>query len=71
MKRIFEQVTNLLKSCAVKVYTAFDVRDFLVYGGLISLGYGFYLLFPWLGFVVYGAVSMLFGLGWLIRIPKK
>lgn len=70
MKTI-QLVQTFLKSRMSAVYAAFDVRDFLVYGGLISTGYGFYMLFPWLGFVVFGVVSMLLGLGWIIRIPKK
>lgn len=48
----------------------FDVRDYLVYGGLLSIGYGFYKLFPWLGFVAFGVVSMLLGLGWILRVRK-
>jgi hypothetical protein len=49
---------------------ALDIRDFLVYGGLFSLSYGFYQLFPWLGWVIFGIFSMLLGLGWLFRLPK-
>jgi hypothetical protein len=48
----------------------FDMRDFLVYGGLLSLGYGFHQLYPWLGWVSFGLVAMLLGLGWLFRIGK-
>jgi hypothetical protein len=49
---------------------AIDVRDVLVYGGLFCIGYGLYKLFPWLGFTAFGVVSMLLGLGWIIRVPK-
>jgi len=45
-------------------------RDFLVFGGLASLGYGFYMFKPWLGFVVVGGTTMFLGLGWLMRRPK-
>jgi len=55
---------------AQKAAKAADIRDFLVYGGLFCLFYGFYQLFPWLGWVILGAISMLLGLGWLFRIPK-
>jgi len=48
-----------------------DIRDILIFGGLISLSYGSYELYPWLGFVVLGAVSMLLGLGWLLRRPDR
>jgi len=51
-------------------WKGFDVRDYLVYGGLLSIGYGFWKLFPWLGFVSLGVVSMLLGLGWLFRVKK-
>lgn len=49
---------------------AFDVRDVLVYGGIFFIGYGLYQLYPWLGFTAFGVVSMLLGLGWIIRVPK-
>jgi len=49
---------------------AVDVRDVLVYGGLFFIGYGLYQLYPWLGFTAFGIVSMLLGLGWIIRVPK-
>ena len=48
----------------------FDIRDYLVYGGLLSIGYGFYMFLPWLGFVVFGVVSMLLGLGWILRVKR-
>ena len=51
-------------------WKAFDIRDYLVYGGLLSMGYGFYKLFPWLGFVAFGVVSMLLGLGWILRVKR-
>jgi hypothetical protein len=51
-------------------WAAFDVRDVLVYGGLFSIGYGLYHLFPWLGWTVFGLISMLLGLGWLFRVRK-
>jgi len=53
------------------VKSAFDVRDFLVFGGMFSLGYGLYTLYPWLGFSAFGLTSMLLGLGWLTRRPGK
>lgn len=49
---------------------AFDARDVLVYGGLFFIGYGLHQLYPWLGFTAFGVVSMLLGLGWIIRVPK-
>jgi hypothetical protein len=58
------------KSLAVAAYKSADVRDFLVFGGLFCLGYGLYQLRPWLGLASFGAVSMLLGLGWIVRRPK-
>jgi hypothetical protein len=46
----------------VRGYAAFDVRDLLVFGGLAMLGYGLYLLRPWIGWSVAGLVLMSFGL---------
>jgi len=56
-----------------RIESIFDTlfRDLLVFGGLFSLSYGSYLIRPHIGFIVLGAVSMLLGLGWLIRRPKK
>ena len=51
-------------------WKAFDVRDLLVYGGLLCIGYGLYQLFPWLGWTAFGLGSMLLGLGWLFRVRK-
>jgi hypothetical protein len=40
----------------------FDVRDFLVFGGLFLLGYGLFLLRPWIGFATTGSIMMAIGL---------
>jgi hypothetical protein len=63
-------ILNTLKSRIGTVWAAFDVRDLLVYGGLFSVGYGLYQLFPWLGWTAFGVVSMLLGLGWILRVRK-
>jgi len=54
----------------VSIKSSFDIRDLLVYGGLFFIGYGLHQLYPWLGFTAFGVVSMLLGLGWIIRVPK-
>ncbi|MFA5378633.1 MAG: hypothetical protein WC455_22960 [Dehalococcoidia bacterium] len=59
-----------LASGVFALWKAFDIRDLLVYGGLLSIGYGLYQLFPWLGWTVFGLISMLLGLGWLFRVRK-
>ena len=54
------------------VWNAFDIRDFCVFGGIGSLGYGLYLKYgQWVPFVVCGALIMLLGLGLLTRQPPK
>ncbi|MCE5211990.1 MAG: hypothetical protein LLG40_10585 [Deltaproteobacteria bacterium] len=35
-----------------------DVRDVLILSGLSMLGYGLYLLYPWLSFTVCGALIL-------------
>ena len=39
----------------------FDVRDFFMLAGFISLAYGLYQLFPWLAYVVSGLILMATG----------
>ena len=43
-----------------------DIRDCFVFGGLGLMGYGLYLLHPWLSFAVCGAVLLAIGvfIGW-------
>jgi len=60
--KVIKWLKNKLKSCGVKAYKAFDMRDFFVFGGLILLGYGLYLLRPWLGYAVPGAILLVIGL---------
>lgn len=50
-----------LKSRLSAAWTAFDVRDLLVFGGMAMLGYGLYLLRPWIAFTVCGSLLMLIG----------
>jgi len=62
----YEKVKQFIE----KIKSSFDIRDLLVYGGLFFIGYGLHQLYPWLGFTAFGIVSMLLGLGWIIRVPK-
>jgi len=59
-----------VKSRIGAAWAAFDIRDLLVYGGLFSIGYGLYQFRPWLGWTAFGVVSMLLGLGWILRMRK-
>ena len=72
MKAKLKALHFLLASWIVEHREMFDIRDFLVYGGLLCVGYGLYQLFPWLGWTAFGLLSMMLGLGWLfrIRVPK-
>ncbi len=51
------------------VAAALDVRLFLFFGGLLMLGYGLYLVYPWLSFTVSGSILML--VGWLMEDSKQ
>jgi len=51
----------LLKSFFQSIYNSFDVRDCFVFCGLGMLGYGLYLLSPWIAFSVCGALLMAIG----------
>jgi len=52
---------NSIKSRIGTVIAAFDIRDVFVLSGLILLGYGLYLLRPWLAFSVCGVILIAFG----------
>jgi hypothetical protein len=58
----FKQIVAKATSWLGTLKKGFDVRDVLVFGGLSMLGYGLYLLRPWLGFAVSGALMMGIGL---------
>jgi len=53
---------STIKSWVTRAQHVFDVRDIFVFGGLALLGYGLFLLRPWLGYSVTGAVLMAIGL---------
>jgi len=40
----------------------FDIRDIFVFAGIAGIGYGLYLLRPWLGISVSGAILFYIGL---------
>ena len=44
------------------VQKTIDIRDVFVFGGLGMLGYGLYLLHPWLGWSVAGGILMSLGI---------
>lgn len=68
--KLFAKFYGFLSVRIEALKKVFDVRDVLVYSGLFFIGYGLYQLYPWLGFTAFGVVSMLLGLGWIIRVPK-
>lgn len=49
------------------LWKAVDIQDFFIFGGLALLGYGLWMLYPWLGFTVPGAILMCFGLFFVKR----
>jgi hypothetical protein len=52
IKRFAPYLLSRLKVLA----DALDIRDFILLGGLGMLGYGLYLLDPWIAFTVCGAL---------------
>jgi hypothetical protein len=50
-----------IKSWVTRAQHAFDMRDVFVFGGLALLGYGLFLLRPWLGYSVAGLLLMIIG----------
>ena len=60
--KIIMRFGNLLKSWAGALKRGFDIRDFLVLGGIAMLGYGLYLKWgEWLAYIVCGVLLMLVG----------
>jgi len=43
-------------------WKAVDIRDFFVFGGLALLGYGLWMIKPYLGLISTGSILMCFGL---------
>lgn len=62
--KFLKKITNSIGSFVSKAWKAFDIRDFFVFGGLGMLGYGLWLLRPWLGFAVSGLLLFILGLLW-------
>ena len=58
----YKVIKTFILSLIEKARKAFDIRDFFVFGGLIIMGYGLYLLRPWLGFATPGAILLCIGL---------
>lgn len=56
--KFFTKVYGFLSVRIEALKKVFDVRDVLVISGLSMLGYGLYLLYPWLSFTVCGALIL-------------
>jgi len=70
--KILSRAGSFITSLVKAVWTAFDIRDVFVFGGLSMLGYGLYLQYgKWLSFSVCGAILMLLGLGFLTKPAVK
>ena len=64
--QIIKKILKMIAFFPSKAYAAFDVKDFLVFGGLGMLGYGLYLKWgQWLAFIVCGILFMI--IGYLMR----
>jgi hypothetical protein len=66
-----KQLPEIMKSLTVKACSAFDVRDFFVFGGLVLAGYGLYQVIPALSFIACGSFLICLGLGVFVRRPVK
>jgi hypothetical protein len=64
MVKTIRKIGNFIKSLFKGLWNAFELRDIFVFGGLFSLGYGLWLLRPWLGFAVPGLLLFVLGLLW-------
>lgn len=60
--RKYLEKLKFFKKIPALIMKIFDVRDFFVFGGLGMLGYGLWLLKPWIAFTVCGVVFMAIGL---------
>ncbi len=60
--KITKEFAEAVRSLIVASREGFDIRDLFVFGGLGLMGYGLWMLYPWLGFAVTGAVLMSIGL---------
>ena len=62
--RMIKRLGNFVGALFKGLWRAFDIRDILVEGGLLMLGYGLYLKWGlWLGLMVCGII--LFSMGFL------
>lgn len=70
--KIIMRAGVFIASLVKGLWSACDIRDVFVFGGLVMLGYGLYLRWgQWLAFMVCGALLVLLGLGWLTREQKE
>ena len=59
--KILTKFRSVGQSLVRAFWSSLDIRDFFFVGGLTMLGYGLYLLRPWLAFAVCGFMLMLTG----------
>ena len=52
---------STIKSWVTRAQHVFDARDVFVFGGIALMGYGLFLLRPWLGYSVAGLLLMIIG----------
>lgn len=62
----FEKIKSAVVKAVVDISSAvrkaIDLRDCFVFGGLGIMGYGLYLLRPWIAFTVCGAIILAIGI---------
>jgi len=63
--KLIKRILCGIRAFPSKAYAVFDVRDVLVFGGLVMLGYGLYLRWGlWLGLMMCGIIMFILGLLW-------
>ena len=62
---MIKKIGNFFASLFKSLWNAFDIRDILVLGGLVMLGYGLSLEWGlWLALMVCGVIMFILGLLW-------
>ena len=62
MGKLKTKINNLISWISTKVKSAFDLQDIFVFTGLFLLGYGLWLVKPWLAYSVIGLILFCMGL---------
>lgn len=56
------ELPKLSFSWVSALFRAVDLRDLFIFGGIALIGYGLWMLYPWLGFTATGVIFLSLGL---------